>query len=339
MATAPSSSPSAESPAYVRHIWSHFRRRRVHRLGFYLVVVFVSLSLFAPLLATDLPLLTRCPDGLRAPVIHNGLPFLTPYRASSRELSACRPLLLPLVPYSPTAYNLDDLLLPPSAAHWLGTDDQGRDVLARMIHGSRISLSVGFISVGIYVAIGILLGGIAGYFGGRFDLVLSRAIEIMICFPTFFLILAILAFIGPSIYNVMIAIGLTGWTGIARLVRGDFLKLRKMDYVTAGRALGFSGFRLIFRHLLPNALGPVLVSATFGIASAILVESSLSFLGFGVQPPTPSWGAILSASHDFIDIAWWLAVFPGLAIFLSITAYNLVGEGLRDALDPKLTSG
>lgn len=243
----------------------------------------------------------------------------------------------PLVaPYSPTAYNLDEILLSPSAHHWFGTDDQGRDVLSRMLYGAQISLSVGFVAVGLYVAIGIVLGGIAGYFGGRFDLILSRAIEIMMCFPTFFLILAVLAFIGSNIYNIMIVIGLTSWTGIARLVRGEFLKLRRMDYVTAGRALGFSSTRLIFRHLLPNALGPVLVSATFGIASAILVESSLSFLGFGVQPPTPSWGAILSESHDFIDFAWWLTLFPGLAIFLSITAYNLVGEGLRDAIDPKL---
>jgi len=164
----------------------------------------------------------------------------------------------------------------------------------------------------------------------------SRAIEIMICFPTFFLILAVLAFVGPSIYNIMIVIGLTGWTGIARLVRGEFLKLRQSDYVTAARSQGARWYRILFRHILPNALTPVFVSATFGVASAILVESSLSFLGFGVQPPTPSWGDILSQSRDFIDIAWWLTLFPGLAIFITITSYNLVGEGLRDATDPRL---
>lgn len=241
-----------------------------------------------------------------------------------------------LAPYSPTAYNLDEILLAPGETHWFGTDEQGRDILSRMLYGARISLSVGFVAVSLYTAIGIFLGAIAGYFGGRADIILSRLIELMMCFPTFFLILAVLAFIGPSIYNIMIVIGLTSWPGIARLVRGEFLKLRETDYVRAGKALGFSAQRLMFRHLLPNTLGPVLVSVSFGIASAILVESSLSFLGFGVQPPTPSWGGILSSAHDFIDFAWWLTLFPGLAIFLSITAYNLVGEGLRDAIDPKL---
>ena len=238
--------------------------------------------------------------------------------------------------YSPTAYDLDSVLLAPSGAHWLGTDEEGRDVLARMLYGTRISLSVGFISVFLYVSIGVVLGALAGYFGGWVDIVISRAIEIMICFPTFFLILAVLAFIGPSLVNIMAVIGLTSWPGIARLVRGEFLKLRRQDFVTAGRTVGAGSMRLIFRHILPNSLAPVLVSATFGIASSILVESSLSFLGFGVQPPTPSWGEILSQSRDFMDIAWWLAIFPGIAIFISITAYNLVGEGLRDAIDPRM---
>ncbi len=241
-----------------------------------------------------------------------------------------------LAPHSPTAYDLDAVLLPPSPGHWLGTDEEGRDVLSRMIFGTRISLSVGFISVGLYVAIGILLGALAGYFGGWIDMIVSRAIEIMICFPTFFLILAVLAFIGPSLVNIMIVIGITSWPGIARLVRGEFLRLRRQEFVLAGRIVGAGTGRLIFRHILPNSMAPVFVSATFGIASSILVESSLSFLGFGVQPPTPSWGEILSQSRDFMDIAWWLALFPGLAIFLSITAYNLIGEGLRDAIDPRM---
>jgi len=241
-----------------------------------------------------------------------------------------------LSPFSPTAYDLDSILLSPSSIHPFGTDEEGRDVLSRMIYGSRISLSVGFVAVGLYVMIGIFLGAIAGYFGGWVDMVISRIIEVMICFPTFFLILAVLAFVGPSLYNIMIVIGLTSWPGIARLVRGEFLKLRNQDFVLSGQVSGASRTRLIFRHILPNSLAPVLVSATFGIASAILVESSLSFLGFGVQPPTPSWGEILSQSRDFMDIAWWLALFPGLAIFLSITAYNLVGEGLRDAIDPRM---
>jgi peptide/nickel transport system permease protein len=205
-----------------------------------------------------------------------------------------------------------------------------------MLYGTRISLSVGFVAVGLYVVIGIILGALAGYFGGWVDILISRAIEIMICFPTFFLILAVLAFVGPSLINIMAVIGLTSWPGIARLVRGEFLKLRGQDFVLAGKVTGSSAGRLIFRHILPNSLAPVFVSATFGVASAILIESSLSFLGFGVQPPTPSWGEILSQSRDFMDIAWWLALFPGLAIFVSITAYNLVGEGLRDAIDPRM---
>jgi peptide/nickel transport system permease protein len=241
-----------------------------------------------------------------------------------------------LSPHSPTAYDLDAILKAPSSVHWLGTDEQGRDVFARMVFGTRISLTVGFISVALYVAIGIFLGALAGYFGGWVDIVISRAIEVMICFPTFFLILAVLAFIGPSLINIMVVIGLTSWPGIARLVRGEFLKLRNQDFVMAGRVVGASTPRLIFHHILPNSLAPVLVSATFGVASSILIESSLSFLGFGVQPPTPSWGEILSQSRDFMDIAWWLAFFPGLAIFISITSYNLVGEGLRDAIDPRM---
>jgi len=241
-----------------------------------------------------------------------------------------------LTAHSPTAYDLDSVLQGPSAAHWLGTDEEGRDVWARTVFGTRVSLTVGLISVVLYVAIGVLLGALAGYFGGWVDSIISRAIEVMICFPTFFLILAVLAFIGPSLVNIMIVIGLTSWPGIARLVRGEFLKLRKQDFVMAGRVVGAGNARIIFRHILPNSLAPVFVSATFGVASSILIESSLSFLGFGVQPPTPSWGEILSQSRDFMDIAWWLAFFPGVAIFVSITAYNLVGEGLRDAIDPRM---
>lgn len=238
--------------------------------------------------------------------------------------------------HSPTAYDLDAVLLPPSGVHWFGTDEEGRDVFSRMIYGTRVSLTVGFISVALYVILGVVLGALAGYFGGWVDVFVSRAIEVMICFPTFFLILAVLAFIGPSLVNIMVVIGLTSWPGIARLVRGEFLKLRRQDFVSAGRVVGAGNLRLIFRHILPNSMAPVFVSATFGVASSILIESSLSFLGFGVQPPTPSWGEILSQSRDFMDIAWWLAFFPGLAIFISITAYNLVGEGLRDAIDPRM---
>src|SRR3989338_6074830 len=246
-------------------------------------------------------------------------------------------LLAPwLSSYSPDTYNLDKILEAPSIQHWFGTDDLGRDVLSRMIYGSRVSLSVGFVAVSIYVAIGIFLGALAGYYGGWIDIVISRAIEVMLCFPTFFLILAVLAFVGPSIYNIMIVIGVTQWTGIARLVRGEFFRFREREFVLSARQMGASNLRIIFKNILPNALAPVLVSASFGVAGAILTESALSFLGFGVPPQVPSWGSILSQAQSYMDVAWWLTLAPGFAIFVTITAYNLVGEGLRDAIDPRL---
>lgn len=223
-----------------------------------------------------------------------------------------------------------------SGPHWLGTDEAGRDVLCRMIWGGRVSLSVGLVAVAIYVLIGIVVGSIAGYFRGLVDLIISRVIEVMICFPTFFLILAIVAFFGQSITHIMLIIGLTGWTGIARLVRGEFLRLVDQEFVLAGRALGYSPTRIIFRHVLPNAMAPVLVAATFGIAGAILTESALSFLGLGISKPTPSWGGLLADGREAFLRAPWLIHFPGLAIFLTITAYNLIGEALRDASDPRL---
>jgi peptide/nickel transport system permease protein len=206
-----------------------------------------------------------------------------------------------------------------------------------MIYGARISLAVGFVSVGIAVLIGTTLGACAGYFGGLVDAVVMRFVDIMLCFPSTFLILAVIAFIGPSIWNVMFVIGVTGWMGVCRLVRAEFLSLRERDFVVAARALGAGNARLIFRHILPNALAPVLVAAVLGVAGAILTESGLSFLGLGVQPPTPSWGNILTAGKDNIDVAWWLSFFPGVAITLTMLGYNMLGEGLRDALDPRLS--
>jgi len=239
-------------------------------------------------------------------------------------------------PFDPGAIDLQRVLSPPSATHPLGTDQLGRDVLSRMIWGSQISLKVGFVSTGIAILIGMVLGAVSGYYGRWVDTLIMRTVDIMLCFPTFFLILAVIAFLEPSIWNIMIIIGLTGWMGVTRLVRADFISLKERDFVLAARAIGASDFRIIFRHLLPNAMASILVAATFGIAGAILTESALSFLGIGVQPPTPSWGNILTDGKDNIDIAWWLSLYPGMAILLTVLGYNLLGEGIRDTLDPRL---
>ena len=241
-----------------------------------------------------------------------------------------------LAPYDPNSINLKEVLMPPSPAHYLGTDTLGRDVLSRIIFGSRVSLKVGFVAVGLATLIGLFVGALAGYYGGWVDQGLMRLVDLMLCFPAFFLILAVIAVLEPSIWNIMVVIGLTGWMGVARLVRAEFLSLREREFVTAARALGASDTRLIMRHMLPNALAPVMVSATLGVAGAILTESALSFLGLGVQPPTPSWGNILTAGKDNIEIAWWLSVFPGLAILVTVMSYNLLGEGIREAIDPRL---
>jgi len=241
-----------------------------------------------------------------------------------------------LAPYNPNVIDLKNILNPPSATHWFGTDQLGRDVLSRMVWGAGISLKVGFVATGIAILIGTVLGSVAGYYGRWVDGVIMRFVDIMLCFPTFFLILAVIALLEPSIWNIMIIIGLTGWMGITRLVRADFISLRERDFVKAARAIGAGDARIIFIHMLPNAMASVLVAATLGIAGAILTESALSFLGIGVQPPTPSWGNILTAGKDNIDIAWWLSLYPGLAILITVLGYNLLGEGIRDALDPRL---
>lgn len=246
-------------------------------------------------------------------------------------------LLAPLiVPSDPNAIDAWHVLSPPSWQHWFGTDELGRDVLSRMIYGSRISLKVGFVAVGIAVSIGTLVGLVSGYYRGLIDSFLMRLVDIMLCFPAFFLILAVITFLEPSIWYIMMVIGLTGWMGVARMVRAETLSIREMDYITAARCIGCSDLRIIFRHILPNTLSPVLVSATLGVAGAILTESALSFLGIGVQPPTPSWGNILTSGKDYIEFAWWLSFFPGLAILVTVLAYNLLGEGIRDAFDPRV---
>jgi peptide/nickel transport system permease protein len=258
----------------------------------------------------------------------------------------------------PATVRLPDKFRPPMAAaaveglpeasrpafgrYWLGTDELGRDVLARMLQGSFVSLSIGFIAVGISIVIGIALGGVAGFYGDlklgpvSVDSLIMRFTDVMLCFPTFFLILTVVALLPPSIYNIMIVIGLTSWMGTARFVRAEFFSLKEQDFVAAAKALGLPERRIIFRHMMPNALAPVLVSASIGVASAILTESALSFLGFGVQPPYATWGNILADGKDFIFDAPWLFFIPGLSILVVVLAFNLVGEGLREALNPRL---
>jgi len=240
-----------------------------------------------------------------------------------------------IAPYDPIEQNLTERLQKPSLKHLFGTDELGRDVLSRIIYGTRISLTVGVVSVGIGITIGTTLGLIAGYFGGIADSIIMRFVDVMLCFPRFFLILMVIAFLEPNIYNVMAVIGLTSWPGVCRLVRAECLSVREREFVQAARILGLPAIRILFVHILPNIAAPVIVSAILGVGNAILVESGLSFLGLGVQPPTPSWGNILTAGKDYIHFAWWLSFFPGIAISLTVLAYNLLGEGLRDVVDPR----
>ena len=297
--------------SYTRLVWSQFRRDPVAVQGLLLVLALSVLALGAPLIAGSRPIVAVVQDDLVFPGVTKAGRLA--WDQSEEIERGWR--VNPPIKYGPTEIDLAVNLMPPDSDHLLGTDDRGRDVLSRMIHGSRVSLSVGFVAVSIATFIGICLGAMAGFYGGKVDVIISRAIEVMMCFPSFFLILTVMAYLKPSIYNIMIIIGVTGWPGIARLVRGEFLKQRQLDYVTAARAVGASNSRIIFYHILPNSLAPVLVSATFGIAGAILTESALSYLGFGVPPPTPSWGEILSQSKHYIDFAWWLTIFPGAAIF------------------------
>jgi peptide/nickel transport system permease protein len=238
--------------------------------------------------------------------------------------------------HDPHAIDVEAILLPPGPDHLFGTDELGRDVFSRMIYGSRVSLEVGFVAAGLATLVGVLLGAAAGYYGGWVESAIMRFTDMMLCFPTFFLILAVIALLEPDILNIMAVIGLTSWMGVARLVRAEFLSLKRREYVLAARSLGASDARIIFRHILPNSLAPVLVALTLGVAGAILTESGLSFLGLGVQPPMASWGNILNQGKANIEIAWWLSLFPGLAILVTVLGYNLLGEGIRDALDPRL---
>ncbi|MCK4859542.1 MAG: ABC transporter permease [Candidatus Omnitrophica bacterium] len=239
-------------------------------------------------------------------------------------------IFAPLIsPYSPEKIDVENILSSPNRAHILGTDSLGRDLFSRMVYGTRVSLQVGLVAVGVSLTIGLLFGSLAGYCGGRVDNLIMRFVDIMLCFPSFFLLLTMVAFLKATIFNIMLIIGLTSWMGIARLVRAEVLSIKEKDFVRYASSMGLSNFKIVAKHILPNALPPVLVAAVLGMGGAILTESALSFLGLGVQPPTPSWGNILMEGKSVIDIGWWLTLFPGLAILITVLGYNLLGEGIR----------
>lgn len=239
-----------------------------------------------------------------------------------------------LVPFSPDRVDLSSRFLPPSSVHWFGTDELGRDLFARTIHGARVSLSIGIAVALLSLGAGALLGGVAGYAGGALDWMLARATELALSFPFFFLALGVTAFFEPSLGVVVATLVAVSWTGDAKVVRGEVVRLKDSDLAVAARASGASRARILFRHILPAAIGPAVASAAFGVASAIAAESAFSFLGLGVQPPQASWGSILAVADDHVRRAWWIGVFPGLALFATVAACNFVGEAARDALDP-----
>jgi peptide/nickel transport system permease protein len=319
------------------------RRDYYAMAGLSVIVILFAASWLAPVIANNKPIVMRWEDRMLFPAVMEMVPFrffvkypqLATLDFEQLKHDPSVSLVMPPVPYSPIATSLDNRLERPNHRHWLGTDELGRDVFARVLYGTGISLKVGLVATGISLMIGVFVGALAGYYGGVMDTLLSRVIEIVICFPFLFLILAVIAFLPPSIYNIMIVIGITRWTDIARYTRAEFVRLKGHEFTEAARALGAGDGTIIFRHILPNSLAPVLVTATFGIASAILIEESLTFLGLGTQPPTPSWGGVLASAREQ-DFAWWMTTFPGFAIFITVTAYNLLGEGLRDASDPRV---
>jgi peptide/nickel transport system permease protein len=334
--------------AYWQIVARQFRKNRIAVAGLGVIFAFFVLAAVADFIANDKPLVMKYRGEIYFPAVKDYAVWLGISRWSPEFQNVAFKEFartnfkdgdwaeFPPIPYSPTETNLSEPLRRPSRQHFFGTDDIGRDVASRIVHGSRISLSVGFVAVLIYLIIGLVIGAIAGYYGGVMDIIASRLIEIMLTIPTLFLIITIVAFLPQSIFNIMVVIGITNWPTIARLTRGEFLRTKSLEYVVAARALGATDVRTIFRHILPNTLAPILVSATFGIASAILIESTLSFLGFGVPLSTASWGSMLYNARQLLPSAWWLTAFPGLAVFLTVISYNLVGEGLRDAADPRL---
>jgi peptide/nickel transport system permease protein len=360
--SAPPVAPIADrAPAagYWIETWRYFRRRKLSVIALAVVTCLCAIALFAPMIVGTKPIVCKYKGriyfpflGYYARTLENPIfvndrfrnVYATALKQKDPESWAVWPLVYqdpyrrvrdgewPGQPGNPVGTKGE-----PNRFNWLGTNQQGFDVFAQMVHGTQIALSVGFVSMSIAAAIGITLGALAGYLGGWVDMLISRLIEVVMCIPTLVLILALVAMLDHvSNYHLMMIVGITGWTGIARLARAEFIKLKEMEFISAARAMGAGRMRIMFRHLLRNALAPVLVPITFGIADAILIESGLSYLGFGASPPNPSWGTLLHSGRLAIQQMWWLILFPGLAIFITVLAYNLIGEGLQEATDPRL---
>jgi peptide/nickel transport system permease protein len=358
-------SPPAEEvrPAVARGYWAEtwvrFRRRKTSMAALIFVGFLCIVAIFAPAIAGTKPIVCKYKGHIYFPALsyynrrwENPIffrdKFHQRYPKNLKEKDPNSWAIWPLVFQDPYRRVHEDEWPgrpgnptgekgAPSRWNWFGTTQTGVDVFAQMVHGTTIALTVGFVAMGIASVIGISMGSLAGYFGGWVDMTISRVIELVMCIPALVLILAMLAIVEqPTIYHLMAVLGVVGWTGIARLTRGEFLKLKQMEYVSASRALGAGSLRIMTKHLLRNALAPILVPISFGIASAILTESALSFLGFGAPPPNPSWGTVLEQGRSNIQNMWWLILFPGGAIFFTVMAYNLIGDGLQQATDPKL---
>ncbi|MFO0901877.1 MAG: ABC transporter permease [Pirellulales bacterium] len=360
--SAPSTNSPAAKPAVIKsrgywsETWLRFRRRYFAMAALSFVLFLAVVAILSPAIAGTKPVVCRYKGNLYFPALGYFNPkwenaiFLKDrfYKVYPKNLKKKDPdswAVWPLLYSDPyrrvkdgewEGREGDDVYESPNSVNWFGTNQAGVDVFAQMVHGTQIALLVGFVSTGLAAVIGVMIGAVAGYWGGWADTLVSRLIEVVMCIPALVLILTLIAIVEkPTIWHTMAVLGLTGWTSIARLTRGEFIKLRQAEFVTAARALGVGSTRIIFRHVLPNALAPVLVPITFGIAGAILTESGLSLLGFGAPPPNPSWGTLLNAGKANLQM-WWLNLFPGIAIFLTVLSYNLIGEGLQEATDPRL---
>ncbi len=356
-----------QNQGYWALVWTQLKKSRDAMIGLCIIAVIVLTSFTAPLIANDQPIVVKYKGHVQFPAFTTYVDIWVPWQSMRnamkswkvgdsfpfgdhypdlddhtwKDAMALHPAdvswsLMPPVPWHPNRFDAGMVKSQPNEIHRLGTDDTGRDVLARIIHGCAVAVLVGIISMGVAAFIGITFGVTAGYFGGWTDMVLSRFTEIIMCFPTFFVIIAVISFLEKSIFNIMLVIGLFSWPGIYRLIRGEVLKCKALDYVMAAKALGIPTRRIMFRQILPNAVAPVFVTIAFGVAGAVLTETSLSFLGFG-DISMPSWGEIVSQGRQYVTSGLtYLVIWPGLTIFITLTAFNLFGQGLRDAMDPRL---